>query len=215
MSVMCLFDHAVTKDTASKAGNSKPVRQKHQSRQPQPAVQGIRRSHRQQQLRDKQLLAEAQHTARIRTTTGTAATPSSTDRAATTTPCTVFDASRTRDSSAVLQDHAACDESRQYQKQQQQMQAQRQRSVTQSTFGKAAVGSSTAGRKGKSSPNAGIKKQVSPVGKGLVGGMALGARFPRIRRNAEQPSMKGDLNSKFVDAHGLGDIASHATHSTA
>ncbi|KAL3160311.1 hypothetical protein ABBQ38_009701 [Trebouxia sp. C0009 RCD-2024] len=170
-------------EVASKAGNSKPVKQKHQHRQPQAPVQGVRRSHRQQQLKDKQLLAEAQHTARIRTT-ATTATPSSTDRAGRITPCTAVTASRTRDSSTVVQVLLSTDKSAQHQKQ--QVQAQRQR---------------------------GVKKQVSPVSKGLVGGMALGARFPlRVRRNAEQPSMKGDLNRKFADAHGLGDIASHAVH---
>ena len=125
----------------------------------------------------------------------------------------MFTASRTKDSSAAVQVRPLSDKSVQYQKQ--QLQPQPQRGVNQSTAGKAAVGSGAVGRKGKGSPTAGIKKQVSPVGKGLVGGMALGARFPlRVRRNAEQLSMKGDLNSKFANAHGLGDIPSHVMHST-
>ncbi|KAL3161615.1 hypothetical protein ABBQ32_010473 [Trebouxia sp. C0010 RCD-2024] len=199
-------------ETAPKAGNSKAVKQKQQRREPQAPVQGVRRSRRQQQLNDKQLLAEAQHTARVRTTTVATAMPSSTARAGNTTACTPVTASRIRDSSTVMQVLLSTDKSAQHQKQ--QVQVQRQRGSMQSTAAKAAVGNGAVGRKGKSSPTAGVKKPVSPVSKGLVGGMALGARFPlRVRRNAEQPSMKGDLNSKFADAHGLGDIASHVIHS--
>lgn len=207
-----LCECAGIEETAPKAGNSKAVKQKQQRREPQAPVQGVRRSRRQQQLNDKQLLAEAQHTARVRTTTVATAMPSSTARAGNTTACTPVTASRIRDSSTVMQVLLSTDKSAQHQKQ--QVQVQRQRGSMQSTAAKAAVGNGAVGRKGKSSPTAGVKKPVSPVSKGLVGGMALGARFPlRVRRNAEQPSMKGDLNSKFADAHGLGDIASHVIHS--
>lgn len=179
----------------------------------------MRRSQRQQQqrqLKDKQLLAEAHHTARIRTTTVPVhvATPSGTSQASRTTPCTVNTTSKTRESCGAVAVLGSTENH--LQRQEQQLQPHRQRNLTQSSPLKAAVGNGAVGRKGKSSPTAGVKKQISPVGKAIVGGLALGGRLPlRVRRNAAQPSMKGDLNSKFAQSHGLGDISSHVVNKTA
>ena len=206
-----LCDDADSEGIATKGGNSKSVRQTNQTQAP---VQGMRRSQRQQQqrqMKDKQLLAETRHTARISVTAITIAMPSSTDQATKTDSCSVHTASKIRESSAGVQGPFSTESSLP-----QQVQAQCQRRAAQGTPGKAPVGNGAVGRKCKSSPTAGVKKQTSPVGKGLVGGLAVGARFPlRVRRNAEQPSMKGDLNSKFVKAHGLGDLDSHLSHRTA
>ena len=186
------------------------VRQDDQNCQLEAPVQGIRRSQRQRQrqLKDKQVLAEAQHTDRLRTAAITVATPSGMRQASRTTPCTVYTASKIRESSAGAQ--VLCSSEKNPQRQKQQAEPQRQRGLAQGSPGQAAVGSGAIVRKGKSSPTAGVKKQISPVGKGLVGGLGLGGRFPlRVRRNAEQPSMKGDLNNKFVQSRGLGNIVSH------
>ena len=202
---------------AAQADSRKSVRQQSQSRPSQTPVQGIRRSqrqHQQQQLKDKQLLAEAHHTARIRTTTVADATPSGMSQASRTTPCTVYITSQTRESCAGLA--VLCSNENHPQRQKQQLKPHRQRGLTQSSPGKAAVGNGAIGRTGKSSPTAGVKKQISPVGKAMTGGLALGGRLPlRVRRNAEQPSMKGDLNSKFAQSHGLGDISSHVVNKIA
>ena len=212
-----LGDPADTEASVSKTDNRKSVRQESQSQLSQAPVQGMRRSQRQQQqrqLKAKQLLAEAHHTARIRTTTVTVATPSGSSQASRITPCTVYTASRTRESCAGVA--GLCSTENHLQHQKQQPKPQHQRGLTQSSPAKAAVGNSAVGRKGKSSPTAGVKKQTSPVGKGMVGGLAVGGRLPlRVRRNAEHPSMKGDLNSKFAQSRGLGDICLHMTNGTA
>lgn len=208
-SLTWLSGHADLQGGTFRAGDSKSVRQDDHSHQPEAPVQGMRRSQRQRQLKDKQLLAEAQHTDRLRTATVTVATPSSSREASRTMPCTVYTAGRTRESSASVKVLCSTEKKPQLQKQQ-QLEQQRQRGLAQGSAGQAAVGNVAIGRKGKSSPTAGVKKQTSPVGKGLVGGPALGGRFPlRVRRNAEQPSIMNDLNSKFVQSRGLGNIASH------
>lgn len=185
-----LYDPADTEGGASKADNRKYVTQESQSQLCDAPVQGIRRSQRQQQqrqLRDKQLLAETHHTARIRTTTVVDGTPSDISQVSRTTPCTVHTASNTRESCADVA--VLCSTKNHPQGQKQQLKPQRQRGPAQS------------------SPTAGVKKQISPVGKGMVGGLALGGRLPlRVRRNTEQSSMKGELNSKFAQSHGLGNI---------
>ena len=210
-------DAADTEGGAYKTHNRKSVRQEGQSQLSPAPVQGMRRSQRQQQqrqLKDKQLLAEAQHTARIRTTTVTVATPSRSSQASRTTPCTVYTASKSKESCAGVA--VLCSTENHLQHQKQQPKPQRPRALAQSSPGKAAVGNGAIGRKGKSSPTAGVKKQTSPVGKGMVGGLAFVGRLPlRVRRNAEQPSMKGDLNSKFAQSHGLGNISSHMADRTA
>ena len=188
MSQLC--DPADQEAGASKADNRHSDRQGTYSQLSQAPVQGMRRSQRQQQqrqLKDKQLQAEAHHTARIRTTTVIVATPSSKGQASRSTPCTVYATSKTRESCADVA--VLCSTENHLQHQKQQLKPQRQRASTQS------------------SPTAGVKKQISPEGKGMVGGLALRGRLPlRVRRNAEQPSMKGNLNSKFAQSRGLGDI---------
>lgn len=213
------FD-AATEEAATRPGSSRSVRHGRQSNQSQQLllpVQGTRRSQRQlqqqqqRQLKEKQVQAEQQHTSRIRTQVSTAvaiATPSNRHSATRTTSCTVFSRSQTRQTSADVQP-AESNEN----EMQQQQQPVYQQGRAQGNAGKAAASNGAIGRKGKSSPTAGIKKQTSPVGKGSHGGLALGARFPlRVRKNAEQPSMKSELNSKFVQAcqnRGLGDLACH------
>ena len=198
-------DDAAAEAPPDKAGISKSGRQCSDPGHAQMPAQVMRRSQRQQQqqqqrqLRDKQLQAEKQHTVRIRTQSVAVVTPSSTHSSIQSTTCAMYSRSKSRHSSAQLQQPCSDENSTQ-----QQQQQQRQKGI---------VGSNAVIRKGKSSPTAGIKKQTSPVGKGSAVALALGGRFPlRVRRNVEQPSMKGDLNAKFgrvCENRGLGDLASH------
>ena len=220
MSLNLFCYNAATEEAATRPGASRlvrHVRQSKQSQEPSLPVQATRRSQRQQQqqqrqLKEKQVQAEQQHTSRIRTQVSTAvsvATPSVRHSANRTTSCTVISRSHIRQSSADVQTAVSNENDMQQQKQQPQY----QQGWAQGNAGKAAASSGGIGRRGRSSPTVGVKKQTSPVGKGSNGGLALGTRFPlRVRKNVEQPSMKGDLNGKFAQAcqnHGLGDLASH------
>ena len=172
----------------------------------QPRSQGTRRSQRQQQqrqLKDQHLQAERQHIARISARAKTpvaVAAPSSTVSSTKTVTCAVVSCSK---SSVHLAEAARSFSNENAQ----------QREVSKGTTAKAPAGNATLGRQGKGSPPAGVKKQVSPMGKSSLVGLGLGGRFPlRVRKNADQSHAKGDLNGKFAQAghnRGLGDLAAH------
>ena len=167
----------------------------------QTRSQGTRRSQRQQQqrqLKDQHLQAEQQHIARIsaRVKTSVAVAPSSTISSTKTVTCAVVSCSK---SSVHLAEAARSFSNENAQ----------QREVSKGNTAKAPVGIATLGRQGKGSPPAGVRKQVSPMGKSSL----VGGRFPlRVRKNADQSHAKGDLNGKFAQAghnRGLGDLAAH------
>ena len=182
----------------------------HSSAHPQQAHAHIaRRSQRQQQqrqqLQQKQIEAEKAHTARL--SAGQSRAGTVTNNTNRLKPRSTVSRAKNTTSSAVVEPSVFSDEN-------QQTVARQQNSAVGSlaTPGKAAEGKSPTGRKGKSSPTAGVKKQTSPAGKGGSAGLGLGNRFPlRVRKNAQQ-HVKGPLDGKLGQAsqnRGLGDLAAH------
>ncbi len=180
----------------------------------QPHTQIARRSQRQQQqrqLKDKQLQAEKLHTARISARAKTLAAvtnPSSTRSSSKVVSCIEVSCSK---GSACVPGTAGTFPS----------ENALEREASKGSLAKESMSMIASSRKGKGSPSAGVKKQTSPVGKGLGVGLGLGGHFPlRVRKNVEQLHAKGDLNGKFAQVtqnRGLGDLAKHmaASHASA
>ena len=202
---------AAQQEDLGSAHKAKSARQptSHTAAQPQQAhAHSARRSQRQQhqrqQLQQKQIEAEKAHAARLSVGQSRAVAVTTTNRLK--PKRTVSRAKRSAQSTPVGQ-RVFSDEN------QQQVARQQNGAVdSQASSGKAAEGKSPIGRKGKSSPSAGVKKQTSPVGKGGSAGLGLGSRFPlRVRKNAQQ-HVKGPLDGKLAQAsqnRGLGDLSAH------